>query len=53
VAIVGRPAASALRKEIATPRAGKAVSHAEQVGEKGGKNHGKMLEMLEISGFYM
>lgn len=32
VAIVGRPAASALRKEIATPRAGKAVSHAEQVG---------------------
>eukprot|EP00434_Breviolum_minutum_P035008 symbB.v1.2.030984.t1/scaffold3546.1/size54311/2 len=32
VAIVGRPMASALRKEIATPRAGKAVSHAEQVG---------------------
>ena len=36
VAIVGRPMASALRKEIATPRAGKAVSHAEQVGEVGG-----------------
>ncbi|CAE7249964.1 HMA5 [Symbiodinium natans] len=32
VAIVGRPAASALRKAIATPRAGVAVSHAEQVG---------------------
>eukprot|EP00439_Symbiodinium_sp_Y106_P081809 s301_g20.t3 len=32
VAIIGRPAASALRKAIATPRAGVAVSHAEQVG---------------------
>ncbi|CAK9000600.1 unnamed protein product [Durusdinium trenchii] len=32
VAIVGRPMASALRKELATPRAGKAVSNAEQVG---------------------
>ena len=32
VAIVGRPMASALRKELATPRAAKAVSNAEQVG---------------------
>ena len=32
VAIVGRPLATALRKEIATPRAGKAVRSAEQVG---------------------
>ncbi|CAK9000545.1 unnamed protein product [Durusdinium trenchii] len=35
VAIVGRPMASALRKELATPRAGKAVSNAEQAYKVG------------------